>query len=853
MESTRGRQAVGLRRRLLVAVVLAVACSMLASPPAHAEVGVPVTYVDHAFASGVSRPSQDKPQSKLWFHDGAWWALMVQAGGTQVRVHELLPDHTWRDTGTVIDSRANSTGDAMWSARDGKLWVASRASGSNLAVSRSSYDSATRSWTVDAGFPLSLNTGGGSESATIDQDSLGRLWVTYTRGSRVWVAHSSDSTGASWTAPFQPAVPDTVISADDLSALIAFGDSVGVMWSDQQSGAFRFAIHDNAAPDNVWRVEDALTGTAVADDHINLKQLIGDPQGRIFAAVKTSAGDAAGAAPGDTLVGVLTRVPGPGGVGQWSLAPAGTVGDDHSRPIIAIDATNQELYFLATAPGNGGDVFYKKAPLSNVSFPAGRGQRFVDAPFAVNDPAGAKDPITAQTGLVVIASSSAQLRYVHAEMQLVGAVDTSAPTVTSRSPAVDATGVSGTANVTATFSEPVQGVEAATFTLTDPAGAVVPAVVSRNGTTNQWILNPNPTLALGTRYTVTLTGGATAIRDAVGNPLTTVSWSFTTLADTSAPTVTSRSPAVDATGVSGTANVTATFSEPVQGVEAATFTLTDPAGAVVPAVVSRNGTTNQWILNPNPTLALGTRYTVTLTGGATAIRDAAGNPLTTVSWSFTTLADTSAPTVTSRSPAVDATNIGTATTNVTATFSEAVQGVEAATFTLTDPAGAVVPATVFRNGTTNQWVLDPAASLVRDTRYTVTLTGGPNAIRDLGGNPLAPVTWSFTTGPPPTVSTRTPAANATGVAVTSTVTATFSEAVQNVTATSFTLTDPTGVVVPAQVARNGTTNQWVLDPDADLTANTRFTVTVVGGADGVEDLAGNPLVSNVTWTFTTAP
>ncbi len=36
------------------------------------------------------------------------------------------------------------------------------------------------------------------------------------------------------------------------------------------------------------------------------------------------------------------------------------------------------------------------------------------------------------------------------------------------------------------------------------------------------------------------------------------------------------------------------------------------------------------------TLAPNTRYTVTLTGGATAIRDTAGAALSTMSWSFTT-------------------------------------------------------------------------------------------------------------------------------------------------------------------------------------------------------------------------
>jgi hypothetical protein len=53
-------------------------------------------------------------------------------------------------------------------------------------------------------------------------------------------------------------------------------------------------------------------------------------------------------------------------------------------------------------------------------------------------------------------------------------------------------------------------------------------------------------------------------------------------------------------------------------------------------VVSRNGATNQWILNPGATLAANTKFTVTLTGGAANIRDTAGNALTTASWSFTT-------------------------------------------------------------------------------------------------------------------------------------------------------------------------------------------------------------------------
>jgi hypothetical protein len=129
------------------------------------------------------------------------------------------------------------------------------------------------------------------------------------------------------------------------------------------------------------------------------------------------------------------------------------------------------------------------------------------------------------------------------------------------------------------------------------------------------------------------------------NPLANVSWTFTTAApaDTRAPTVTSRNPSSGGTGVSRTANITATFSEAVTNVVATsgstpgTFTLKTSSGSEVTATVRRNGTTNQWILDPGPTLASRTTYTVSLVGGASGIKDAAGNPLATnVTWSFRT-------------------------------------------------------------------------------------------------------------------------------------------------------------------------------------------------------------------------
>ncbi|MGX5653443.1 hypothetical protein ACWKWC_01560, partial [Geodermatophilus nigrescens] len=49
------------------------------------------------------------------------------------------------------------------------------------------------------------------------------------------------------------------------------------------------------------------------------------------------------------------------------------------------------------------------------------------------------------------------------------------------------------------------------------------------------------------------------------------------------------------------------------------------------------------------------------------------------------------------------------------------------------------------------------------------ITGGTSAVRDLAGNPLTTRSWSFSTGPAPTVIGKGPAAGATGVGRTASV------------------------------------------------------------------------------------
>ena len=142
------------------------------------------------------------------------------------------------------------------------------------------------------------------------------------------------------------------------------------------------------------------------------------------------------------------------------------------------------------------------------------------------------------------------------------------------------------------------------------------------------------------------------------------------------------------------------------------------------------------------------------------------------------------------------------------------------------------------------------------TSYTATITGGSSGIKDLAGNALASdYVWSFTTAEvdniPPTVTSVMPASAALGVGVSVTVSANLSEAINasTVTSATFQLKDDQNNLIAATVS--SLSGVLTLTPTSALATSTTYTATIVGGASGIKDLAGNALASNYSWSFTT--
>lgn len=149
-------------------------------------------------------------------------------------------------------------------------------------------------------------------------------------------------------------------------------------------------------------------------------------------------------------------------------------------------------------------------------------------------------------------------------------------------------------------------------------------------------------------------------------------------------------------------------------------------------------------------------------------------------------------------------------------------------------------------------------NLTNSTNYTVTIKGAPSGVKDLAGNLMAvDYVLSWTTAAAadttaPTVILVNPADLATGVATSTAVNATFSEAMDPLTITTEQFSvkllgsaSPMGGIV----AYDAVSKIATFTPASNLAASTTYTATVT---TGVKDLAGNPLALNKVWSFTTA-
>ena len=212
--------------------------------------------------------------------------------------------------------------------------------------------------------------------------------------------------------------------------------------------------------------------------------------------------------------------------------------------------------------------------------------------------------------------------------------------------------------------------------------------------------------------------------------------------------------------------------------------------------------------------------------------------------------DKTAPTVTTVMPASGVTSVPP-NSRINANFSKSMDTstITTSTFTLTNGNPPVPVLGLFTYSSIGA-TFKPTNDLSFNTLYTATITTG---VQDTASNALASnYSWSFSTITTTdiiasTIISRVPDNSATGVALNSSVNATFSEDMDPATFTPTTFTLKQGTKsVTGSIRYLGKTA--VFYPSINLVANTAYTATVT---TGVTDMSGNALASNSTWIFYT--
>jgi hypothetical protein len=243
----------------------------------------------------------------------------------------------------------------------------------------------------------------------------------------------------------------------------------------------------------------------------------------------------------------------------------------------------------------------------------------------------------------------------------------------------------------------------------------------------------------------------------------------------------------------------------------------------------------------------------------TGVKDLAGNAMLNtfqVGWTTGAALDTTAPTVTGTTHVNGQTNVAI-NTKATATFSEAMDPltINTANVRLQETVSSVaVPMTLSYTGVTA--TLIPLSNLKPNTNYTVTVTTG---VKDLAGNPMLntfQVGWTTGAAPDTTAPTVTGTIHTNGqinVPINTKAGATFSEAMDPLTITNLTMKlqeTVSSAAVAGTVSYSGVSA--VFTPLNSLKPSTNYTLTIVAGAGGVKDLAGNAMANTFQVGWTTA-
>ncbi|MCZ2073750.1 MAG: hypothetical protein HUU41_06765 [Bryobacteraceae bacterium] len=311
-----------MKTTIVPSIPAGIALLLAISAPASAASHHPVFRVD------ASNPTADKPQSKTWYAEGSWWALLPRKSGPSLWQRTASG---WREHREIARSLDGLPGRAdVWFDKAGATAVVVK--DRTLAVLRLRprgevpfrwQAHVLAKWTVSPGKPI--------ETATIAREGTGRWWIAAPVDREVLVWTSAD--GSAWS------VASTIASgldADDICLVTALPDGVGVLWSDQQRDGVFLRHHRNGDPPENWDAAEVVeTGHRTADDHLNAALTT---DGTLWVASKNSVDRV-----GEPQLVLRIRTP----AGRWRNIPYANNATTRSpsRPVVAVGSDGRMVLY----------------------------------------------------------------------------------------------------------------------------------------------------------------------------------------------------------------------------------------------------------------------------------------------------------------------------------------------------------------------------------------------------------------------------------------------------------------------------------------------------------------------------
>ena len=335
---------------------------------------------------------------------------------------------------------------------------------------------------------------------------------------------------------------------------------------------------------------------------------------------------------------------------------------------------------------------------------------------------------------------------------------------------------------------------------------------------------------------------------------------FTVQNGNNAPNVAIISPDIHSKQISTVPSLQLRFSEAVQNVNGNTIGLHEGSrnGPLVPVGSLIAGADNTFTFSSPGGLKKNTTYCLVV---SEAITDSAGHPLFPMDFCFET-STLGPPEANLTTPSDNAQNVPLHPT-IQLQFSAPVQNANANTITLHE-GGATGPTVLLNSlvaGANNTYTFSPQQALKPLTQYTLVLgagitdtaTGLPMQERHItfttesGSSPVNPDNPADTTSP--TVNLVAPSNNATNVSTNPSIQLVFSEAVQNVNASTVTLHagSASGPVVALNPLTAGASNTYTVSPSSALNQQTLYYLVL---SSGISDSSGNALAPT-RFSFTT--